>query len=131
MLRQFMKDVECHSRSQWADYFDQKHVHYAFYSAIRATARQQARREAESSFSSDESENGASRNDHDLSGEHSTLSKGHDDSGDEDDSYFSAEEDGDGQDPRAKILSVVELEEMFLQMAPDLSSKYLRCFSTM
>lgn len=51
---------------------------------------------------------------------------GHDDRGDDDELYFSADEDGDGQDPRAKILSVVELEEMFLKMAPDLSSKCLQ-----
>jgi large subunit GTPase 1 len=37
--------------------------------------------------------------------------------------YFSAEEETEeGQDPRAKVLSVVELEELFQKLAPDLTS---------
>ncbi|KAI0080368.1 P-loop containing nucleoside triphosphate hydrolase protein [Panus rudis PR-1116 ss-1] len=36
--------------------------------------------------------------------------------------YFSAEEDTpDGQDPRARVLTVLELEELFKRVAPDLS----------
>ena len=103
-------------------------MQYAFYSAANAAALQQARREreeiSETLFSSDESENEANDSDHDLSGEHSTSSTSHDDL------YFSAEEDREDRDPRAKILSVVELEEMFLKMAPDLSSKYIRRYGT-
>ena len=129
-----MKGIEWHSRSQWANYYDQQHVRYAFYSAANATALQQARKEAaeslETLFSSDESDNETSENDHDLSAEHSASSIGHDDSEADDDLYFSAEEDHDDQDPRAKILSVVELEEMFLKMAPDLSSKCLQRHGT-
>ncbi|KAF8807756.1 P-loop containing nucleoside triphosphate hydrolase protein [Phlegmacium glaucopus] len=113
-------------RSQWANYFDQQHIQYAFYSAANAAALQQARREAaegsETLFSSDESENEASDDDRDLSGEHSAPSIDRDDGGDDADLYFSAEEDEDDQDPRAKILSVVELEEMFLKVAPNLSN---------
>ena len=38
--------------------------------------------------------------------------------------YFSAEEDTpDGQDPRARVLSVLELEDLFLRTAPDLSGE--------
>ena len=118
-------DSEWYSRSQWANYFDQHHVQYAFYSAANATALQQARRESEeileTLFSSDESEKEANDG---LSAEHSTSSISHDDL------YFSAEEDGDDLDQRAKILSVVELEELFLKMAPDLSSKYIRRYGT-
>lgn len=103
-------------------------MQYAFYSAANATALQQARREAEENletlFSSDESENEANDSDHDPSGEHSTTSISHDDL------YFSAEEDREDRDLRAKILSVVELEEMFLKMAPDLSSKYIQRYGT-
>jgi len=84
----------------------------------------------ETLFSSDESENETSDSDHDLSGEHSASSVDHDEGGDDDDLYFSAEEDQDDQDPRAKILSVIELEEMFLKISPDLSSKYLRRYGT-
>jgi large subunit GTPase 1 len=117
------KHAERYSRSQWANYFDQHHVPYAFYSAANATALQQARREAEkisdTPYSSDESENDANDSDHGLTGEHSTSSIS------QDDLYFSAEEDEDDRDLSAKILSVVELEEMFLKMAPDPSSKYI------
>lgn len=122
-----MTYLEWNSRSQWAEYFDQHHVPYAFYSAVNATALQQAQREREENsetlFSSDGSENESNDSDHNLSGEHSTSSISHDDL------YFSAEEDQEDQDPRSKILSVVELEEMFLTMAPDLSSKYVRLYS--
>jgi large subunit GTPase 1 len=38
---------------------------------------------------------------------------------DQEDPYFSADEDP--QDHRAKILSVQELEDLFLEKAPDLS----------
>lgn len=41
---------------------------------------------------------------------------------DHEDSYFSAEEDP--QDHRAKILSVQELEKLFLEKAPDLSGRF-------
>ena len=120
--------AEWDSRCQWASYFDQQHVQYAFYSAANATALQQARREAEGDSetlsSSVESESEVNDSDHELSTEHSTSSISHDDL------YFSAEEDREDRDPRAKILSVVELEEMFLKMAPDLSSKYIRHYGT-
>ena len=52
-----------------------------------------------------------------------------DESDDEPDSeseefYFSAEEDSpEGQDPRAKVLSVLELENLFERAAPDLSGE--------
>lgn len=39
--------------------------------------------------------------------------------------YFSAEEDtADGQDPRARVLSVLELEDLFLKTAPNLSGMH-------
>ncbi len=39
--------------------------------------------------------------------------------------YFSAEEETEEeQHPRAKVLSVVELEALFEKMAPDLSRKH-------
>jgi len=44
--------------------------------------------------------------------------------------YFSAEEDtSDRRDPRAKVLSVLELEELFMEAAPDLLSVLSTCFS--
>lgn len=40
--------------------------------------------------------------------------------------YFSTEEDTpEGQDPRARVLSVLELEDLFVKMAPDLSGLQL------
>src|SRR5882757_7741682 len=122
------KNAEWSPRSQWSDYFDQQHVRYAFYSAANATALQQARRDtaedSETSFSSEES--AFSETSDDPSEKKITSSIVHDDGGTDDDLYFSADEDRDDQDLRAKILSVVELEEMFLKMAPDLSGKYIR-----
>lgn len=40
-----------------------------------------------------------------------------------DEFFFSPEEEDspEGRDPRAKVLSVLELEDLFLKMAPDLS----------
>ena len=38
--------------------------------------------------------------------------------------YLSGEEDSpDSRDPRAKVLSVLELEDLFVKAAPDLSSE--------
>ena len=43
--------------------------------------------------------------------------------------HFATEEDtADGQDPRAKVLSVLELEALFQSVAPDLTSNQLHSF---
>ena len=43
----------------------------------------------------------------------------------DDEHYFSAEEDtADGQDPRARVLSVLELEDLFMKCAPPLSGTH-------
>lgn len=48
------------------------------------------------------------------------------DTSDDENGYFSAEEETvEGQDPRAKVLSVLELEELFVKMAPDLSGGFV------
>lgn len=115
----------------WADHFDKQGIQYAFFSAANATALQEARREAaaaeagklhddeESSEDSDgpltpsEDSEGASDEDDDDSGSHS-----HDEG-----MYLSGEEDSpEAQDPRAKVLTVLELEDLFNRAAPDLSS---------
>ncbi len=48
-------------------------------------------------------------------------------SDDDDDAYYSADEQEEElyatDDPRAKVLSVLELEDLFIKMAPDLSGK--------
>lgn len=120
-----------YDRCQWADYFDSQGVEYAFYSAANAAAIQEARREAaaarlahvESANDSDE-EDDEDVNSH-LEPSDSVSDNEMSDSSSEfhhDDDYFSAEEDTpDGRDARAKVLSVVELEDWFEKMAPDLS----------
>lgn len=48
----------------------------------------------------------------------------HSESDDERFRYVPTEEDTpDGRDPRTKVLSVLELEDLFISAAPDLSSK--------
>jgi large subunit GTPase 1 len=57
-----------------------------------------------------------------LNGPQSEDDSGH--GSDDDDMYFSAKEDtSDNQDPRARVLSVLELEDLFVKVAPELSSK--------
>ncbi|KAF8913034.1 P-loop containing nucleoside triphosphate hydrolase protein, partial [Gymnopilus junonius] len=112
-------------RRQWADYFDQQNIRYAFYSAANAAALQQAQREAEEMMSS--GLHGMSSDISDSDDEHHSangadLLDSDEDESSEDELYFSAEEDTeDGQDPRARVLSVQDLEDMFIKMAPDLS----------
>ncbi|KAF8222122.1 putative LSG1-large-subunit GTPase, partial [Tricholoma matsutake] len=111
-------------RSSWADYFDSQGIHYAFYSAANAVALQEARREAagaEIQLLSEEAATqvrlSASCHDEDVASTEDPDSDSM--ASDHEDSYFSAEEDP--QNHRAKILSVQELEKLFLEKAPDLS----------
>lgn len=112
----------------WADYFDSQNVRYAFFSAANAAALQELRREAEAA--KEEAEN----RENELVGsesddEESDDSDAEDENSSEEDAeenkhlYQVTEEDNpDGRDPRAKVLSVLELEDLFLKTAPDLSS---------
>jgi len=118
----------------WADYFDEQGVQYAFFSAANAAALQEARRQALAEAEANEAQgDGSSDN---LDG--IVASEGieeedseEEDSGSEDKSesddeglYLSEEEDSpDSQDPRARVLSVLELEALFVEVAPDLSSE--------
>ena len=107
---------------QWADYFDQQGIHYAFYSAANATALQQARHDAieaaARALEAVENDSEEESSDDGEGPEDSVTESG----SEEEDHYFSAEEDTEeGQDPRAKVLSVVELEELFHKYAPELS----------
>jgi large subunit GTPase 1 len=121
------------ARRIWADYFDSQGIRYAFYSATNATARQEILREArekateanqriESSEEDEEADVEESILDADIS---STTSSGSYDpirtgSSDEDVDLAS---DEDTEDARAKVLSVLELEDLFIASAPDLSGK--------
>ncbi|KAF7306758.1 Kinase-like protein [Mycena indigotica] len=112
-------------RCQWADYFDQQGVKYAFFSAANAAALQEARREqlvrqenVMASETEDVDEDWESGDEDSLPNESESDQESHDDA------YFSAEEDTpEGQDPRAKVLSVLELEGLFQQTAPPLTGQ--------
>ncbi|KAF9270034.1 P-loop containing nucleoside triphosphate hydrolase protein [Marasmius fiardii PR-910] len=125
--------LTANQRQQWANYFDSQSIRYAFFSAATASALQQARREAlavtpekiladeeepSSSLSiSDEEEGDASSDiDEAESNEESDAS----------DDFYSADEDAEDeelvQDPRIRVLSVLELEQLFTEMAPDRSA---------
>ncbi|KIM47835.1 hypothetical protein M413DRAFT_439514 [Hebeloma cylindrosporum] len=114
-------------RCQWADYFDQQGVKYAFYSAADAAALQQALRDAEAACNRTEAGQVSNESAFDEAGDDDDTNDASldsadnrsDDDSDRDDMYFSAEEE-DVQDARARILSVQELEEMFVAMSPDL-----------
>ncbi|KAI0785077.1 P-loop containing nucleoside triphosphate hydrolase protein [Abortiporus biennis] len=133
-------------RRQWADYFDGQGIQYAFFSAANAAALQEARRDAELAAQQDAEEAASEdqEDDDDVSSvdsassesQHRTVPEAEDSRGDHDHSdadseegniahfgvSFSAEEDtADGRDPRARVLSVLELEELFVKAAPDLS----------
>ena len=117
-------------RVRWADYFDSQGVRYAFYSAANAAAIQQTRKEVAEALAHAEevsrhaSEKGEDDDEADDDETGSPESESEDEN--EDDMYFSAEgESEDGQDLRARVLSVVELEELFVKMAPDLSRMFL------
>ena len=106
-------------------------MQYAFFSAANAAALQEARRQALAEAEADEVQG-------DGSSDGIVASQGIDeedieeeDSGSEDESksddeglYLSEEEDSpDSQDARARVLSVLELEALFVEVAPDLSSE--------
>jgi len=119
------------SRRLWADYFDSRNIRHAFFSAAGSAAMQQVRRKAleattgiETATKSNTGEvEGPVQKDNAL--QNQTLLKSDDDAENEsssDEDYFSVEEDDEfSMDPRARILSVLELEDLLLKMAPPLS----------
>ncbi|PPQ67085.1 hypothetical protein CVT25_005686 [Psilocybe cyanescens] len=109
-------------RCQWADYFDAQGIHYAFYSAADAAAIQQARRDAAEALELKQRQEEEGNDDSDEDQDAAESSKSDkENSTDEEDMYFSAEEEEEeDHDPRAKVLTVQELEDMFMKMAPDL-----------
>ncbi|KAG5647567.1 hypothetical protein DXG03_008920 [Asterophora parasitica] len=122
-------------RYLWADYFDSQNIKYAFYSAANAAAIQQARRDALAAAQAEAAALADAEEQHQQALDAGIEEEGPDDSDDDsdyettddssdsqDEAYFSAEEDSpEGQDPRAKVMSPVDLEEWFASMAPDLS----------
>ncbi|KAF7339623.1 p-loop containing nucleoside triphosphate hydrolase protein [Mycena sanguinolenta] len=113
-------------RCRWADHFDKQGIQYAFFSAANATALQQARRDAlerANNAAENEQKHADEDEESDNEADESEEEFSDDESSDESaEFYFSAEEDSpEGQDPRAKVLSVLELESLFEKAAPDLS----------
>ncbi|CCL98511.1 uncharacterized protein FIBRA_00510 [Fibroporia radiculosa] len=123
-------------RRVWADYFDEQGVRYAFFSAANAAALQLARQgeplvvDAPSVYDRDQDEGyTSSSSDGEMSPENNdnppTCSSDEQLQSEESDvgSAFSLEEDTpDTQDPRTKVLSVLELEDLFVKAAPDLTT---------
>ena len=124
-------------RRQWADYFDKHNVQYAFFSAANATAIQQARRDVllqQTAGREDDSGDDQPPPSPDLDDSNETESTDTYDSSEcesessEDDSSNNIEpfdEEGEGvpADSRTKVLSVLELEDLFKEAAPSLSGK--------
>lgn len=113
-------------RRLWADYFDGQRIQYAFFSAANATAIQEARRAAELKSEiealSDEDPSHASEDE--LVDESSSEDDGSgDDSESNSEDGLFLETDEANQDPRTRVLSVAELENLFATVAPDLSSQ--------
>ena len=123
-------------RRIWADYFDSQGLHYAFYSATNATARQEALQEASAvgelekaaeenrrvEFSEEDEESDTETSPAPSAGSYDSVEsetldglKDHPES----DEYPS-----DKGDSRAKVLSVLELEDLFIASAPELSGEF-------
>ena len=136
-------------RRQWADFFEEINVKYAFFSARDAQELQEARQALEGASlnskstppppsTEDEEEETAKEE-----GPHSKLESDEEDDEEEeeeDDEEGSSEEEIDtnseadlpaiarkkadkivvDQDPRTRVLSVLELESLFINSAPDL-----------
>lgn len=114
-------------RLLWADYFDQQNIQYAFFSAAKAVAIQQERQEMQNQSGNPSDEGEGIENVERLSEKQDSSDGESIDTGDDessDDMYFSTEDAEDGSDPRARVLSVLELEALFIRTVPDLSGAY-------
>ncbi|EGO05096.1 hypothetical protein SERLA73DRAFT_174095 [Serpula lacrymans var. lacrymans S7.3] len=128
-------------RRHWADFFDKQGVQFTFFSAANAVAIQEARRnalaEAEAKLSPEESFGSESESDNPPtpSAESSDSEdiynsaiqdEGSQSLGDEtEDEYpnvLTEDDPLDGQDPRIRVLSVMELEDLFVTVSPDLDA---------
>ncbi|KIL71761.1 hypothetical protein M378DRAFT_174947 [Amanita muscaria Koide BX008] len=114
-------------RREWSSYFERHGIEYVFYSAANAVALQQARQEADSGavIVSDGSNKDATEQ-NGAPSDTSSSSPSDSDGAVEESSDSDTESDPskapvDVQDPKSKILTVSELEELFLRKAPNLS----------
>ncbi|KAJ4485937.1 P-loop containing nucleoside triphosphate hydrolase protein [Lentinula aciculospora] len=124
-------------RAQWADYFESQGIQYAFFSAANAAEIQEARREAslrahettvdEGLEVAEDGEDGEKVEEGFLD-EQGDAAEDIEDfqssaSSNDNEAYSSAEEQAiEDADPRARVLSVLQLEDLFMQKAPNLSA---------
>ena len=113
-------------RRHWADYFDQQNVTYAFFSAANAAALQELRREMElaetreaekEAVGNEESSESDDEDDPQTPEDETSDPQGHA-------QLFAlpVEEDSeDARDPRTRVLSVLELGDLFFKVSPDLT----------
>jgi hypothetical protein len=124
-------------RRAWADYFDGQRIRYAFFSAANAKAIQEARKEAEllaaelaeeqARGDRQESESSEEEGDGEDEIEKAVREEEEGEESEEEEGAHGIWNDDDG-DPRTKVLSVLELEELFVKSAPDISSKFTHPF---
>lgn len=122
-------------RKAWADYFDANNVQFAFYSAANAAALQEMplREDAikvapsaegpegdEEEEEEDVEDKEPARSDSESEEETSSSAEGEDGDAENDSLHDENEED---TDPRIRVLTVKELEELFTRSAPSLTGK--------
>jgi large subunit GTPase 1 len=109
-------------RREWVNYFERHGIEHVFYSAASAVALQQARQEAvnvaENGGQGTESTDGNTPYQADSN---STSGSEESPESDTESEGVDASKEQTMQDPRLKILSAAELEEVFVQRAPHLS----------
>ncbi|ESK98012.1 ribosome biogenesis gtpase [Moniliophthora roreri MCA 2997] len=128
-------------RLQWAKFLGEQGVEYAFFSAANAAALQQARRDAlATEEEEEEGEEEGEEEEEEMAEGNTVQDRDHteedeevdedvelDAESDDSDAFYSADEEGNesdeaAQDSRTRVLSVLELEELFIRIAPDLSA---------
>jgi len=115
------------NRRLWADHFDQQNVAYAFFSAANAAALQELRREVELAKIRETEKEATGNEESSGSDDEDGPQTPEDETPDPQESAQSfplaVEEDSeDARDPRTRVLSVLELEDLFFRVAPDLTS---------
>lgn len=98
-------------RQTWADYFEAAGIAYKFFSASLAKEMNEAREFSDSEDEEEEGEEGGP-SDSKLAGKAQALKI-------DDDKESEGEDEGDVEDERTRILTVDELEALFLLHAPD------------
>ena len=115
------------NRRLWADHFDQQNITYAFFSAANATALQELRREIELAKVREIEKAAAGNNESSGSDDDDDPRTPEDEMPEPQEKIppfpLPVEEDSeDARDPRTRVLSVLELEDLFFRVAPDLTS---------